>query len=315
MNRLIKELAFFRSKLTAVRVGLEFIPVMQTEIIRTSSPDLSWDFVEMLIKDFIEKDKDTQKTLELLRQFAKNDVVLSSHKEYPDTPFTAFQYNPEPVVRDYVENKSLWKAIFRDIQLDKIFNSWILKIYAINIIEKTAGSKTPGVDEKCFRSKIKWILSQNVAEQIKDLSVKHPAKRIMSLVKYSNNLAIQRKGYVITSDEKLKIALKHSDIGKVFVQLARLELRAMKKSPGKYVVEHNKMVHKLNTKLKYELLQKLKFSAIQRYKPQESLKITIPKAYGKLKPFIIPTIYDRTLHKFVLIIMEPYMEPTGDRNS
>jgi|GEM_PF-3209225 len=61
----------------------------------------------MLLEDLNGDDKKIHKTLGLLRQFNENKFTISSNKDYPDNPFTKYRYNPEPIIREYVEDKSL----------------------------------------------------------------------------------------------------------------------------------------------------------------------------------------------------------------
>jgi len=41
----------------------------------------------------------------------------------------------------------------------------------------------------------------------------------------------------------------------------------------------------------------------------------MPKGGGSLRLADIPTLRDRYIQVFMLLIMEPYMEPCGDQNS
>jgi len=61
----------------------------------------------MLLEDLKGDDKEIHKTLGLLRQFNENKFTISYNKDYPDNPFTNNRYNPEPIVREYVEDKSI----------------------------------------------------------------------------------------------------------------------------------------------------------------------------------------------------------------
>jgi hypothetical protein len=184
-------------------------------------------------------------------------------------------------------------------------------------MEKTSGGKTPGVDGAHFRKLIK-IPSQStksdeaILELIKTL---HPAYKLKSLTKGSNSLAIQRRGKAISPIEKLRRALQATTTGKIISKLAKLEYRRMQKDPQKYIILHNELVTTLNIALKYQLLDGLKHSALMKYKSKEILRVMIPKKDKKMRPLGIPTIYDRLIQKFMLLVMEPYMEPTGDQSS
>ena len=318
IHQIVSELAQYRSKLTALRVGIEFIPNLETDLIWSDkgNNDVSLDSMLNMIKLFKES-SNTIKILEQLRHQNLGKITIKGTAEYPKDVWYTNRYNPENVVREYVENKSAWNTIFKDIDLERIFNSLALKIHAVNLIEKTNGCYTPGVDRVAFRKKIK-ITSQTSKQDIdilEALKETHPAFTIQSAAKGSNKLAIQRKGAPSTPSEKMRMALQSSDLGRAITSMSNLELNTMKSDPRNYISEHNDLVEKLNMKLKYELLEGLKLSALMKYKSKGILRVMIPKSNGKLRSLGIPTMYDRLVQRFMLTVMEPYMEPLGDRDS
>jgi retron-type reverse transcriptase len=97
--------------------------------------------------------------------------------------------------------------------------------------------------------------------------------------------------------------------------MAKMEYNLMKSDPKTYVFIHNSLVESFNIKLKYELLDELKYSSLNKYKTKPTLRIMPSETNNQMKPLDIPIIKDRTIQQFMQIIMEPYMEPTGDSNS
>jgi hypothetical protein len=192
-----------------------------------------------------------------------------------------------------------------------------MKIHSIDLINKTHGRFAPGVDGQRFAKHIE-ISSLNKWTDIEILNVlkrSHPAFYLWSASKGANNLAIQRKKVAATVSEKLRTALQETGLSRTLANLAKIEYNLMKSDPKGYINEYNRLTDLFNVKLKYMLLDELKYSSLNRYKTQPILRVVIPKANGKMRYRYIPTMKDRSVQKFMQVVMEPYMEPTGDPNS
>nr|UBY46095.1 hypothetical protein [Porphyridium purpureum]UBY46121.1 hypothetical protein [Porphyridium purpureum] len=318
IESLIRELHLFRNKLTALRVGVELIPDLKTELVwNCDNRSFSLESITLLTKFFVGEYSESGIILKELKQNFSDKIIIRSHRNYPSNQLYEVKNKLKIVIREYVEDKSTWTWIFKDIYIDKIFNSLLLKIQTINLIEKVQESKISGIDGVCFKKKIKINListqtGQNTFLQLKKI---HPAFKLKSLAKGTNSLAIQRRGKISSLNEGLRKVLQKHTLGKTVVALSKMELNKMRYNPKTYITNHNILVKKLNTGLKYELLKGLKLNALLEYNPKIAIRVKSQKNYGKLKISDVPTLYDRLVHKYMTTVIEPYMETVDDQNS
>jgi retron-type reverse transcriptase len=342
----VPKLVHIRQFLTSLRVATEFIPDLSLELNLESNlnfkpliTELSQALRKKAIKDeeVISYLKHIQKEAEKF-QSNSNKIFIKSFCEYPREQIYNKRYNPEYVVRDYVTDHYKWEKIFKDINLNSTFNSIVHKIYAIDLIYKTSGKYTSGVDnikfwkpitvvktkvkqyKKLIKLKVKSSEHQQLTQRlytdiINIIKDQHPAFELQSVAKGKNNLAIQRKGKATTKSEVARSILNSTCIGKEIKSLANREVKLIRKDPIAYIDNYNKLVNEFNICLKFDLLKYSKFNKLKNFKSDCVLRTYIPKANGEIRSLGIPTLKDRYIQKFMLTVMEPYLEPCGDNNS
>ena len=99
-----------------------------------------------------------------------------------------------------------------------------LKIFAVDLLEKTEGKYTPGVDGKAFRKTIKLVTNKKEnKELIEDLKTKHLAHGLASLWKGSNQQVLGRRDGPLTPSERLRTAMAGNKTGVTVGKLAMKE--------------------------------------------------------------------------------------------
>lgn len=107
---------------------------------------------------------------ELSAQLSTNNFEITSECEYPLNDFYKISREPEPIVREYVENKDTFLEVFKEAGIESMFESLVFKIHAIDLTAKTNGNSTPGIDNIAFKKTMPAITRKPESQDPKILN-------------------------------------------------------------------------------------------------------------------------------------------------
>ena len=211
-----------------------------------------------------------------------------------------------------VINVKDFKALLEEAGI--LFSSIIWKIMAVELISLNSGATTAGVDSISFKYLYRDVETNSAAERI----IVKRKEQLFNLIRLStrgNSQVIIRIGKgKLNDNEKLKMKLRTKG-GSKLLQEAKEEYKFINMQPLNYLKEVRRDNIKHNLDLKFSLLNELKFNKLMNFKTDLIRSVEIPKGKGKFRVFGIPTIKDRTVQMLIKLIMEPIVEPLGDKHS
>lgn len=235
------------------------------------------------------------------------------YKVYAENYIKLNTKRPQLLVnRETLYIKENWSIILEEVKEN--FESILFNIWAVEEVFKSSGRATSGIDAIAFRILPRKPRSASDALVIlKYLLTK--LKRIISYSQGKLDQVIRHKGInQFKRREQFRRYLK-SKKGKIYIKKCKQLVKLILTDPVSYLMNIRDCAEKYNRSLKFKLLNSLKKERLKRYKPHAILRTYVSKANGKEQSLGIPTMRDRTLQMLLKLVMEPAMEPLGDRGS
>jgi hypothetical protein len=190
----------------------------------------------------------------------------------------------------------------------------LTKLFAVELVSISKGCETPGIDDLCFLTVPPIVKTKaNVLKYLHDLIKK--LKYDISLSEGYTNQVNVRKGINHFNSREIYRRYLKSKKGKFYIKNCKNLFHLINKIPIEYLSNIRLESIKNNLKLKFKLLNCLTPPKINNYEAGPILRVYISKNMDKLRSLGIPTLKDRTMQTFLKLVIEPYMETLGDRNS